>query len=115
MRKVNPSQTSIVAFQKAAYGDGVVPTTDFIDEVREEIVSTAKATTPPPRVLPAAEVAVEGDERTGMPQEERCVGADLVVSDDAGMSVDDSDEDQTSSDGFSSSGDSGSEGESVVS
>jgi len=115
MRKVNPSLTAIAAYQKVAYGDGVVLTTECVNKVREELVSTAKATTPPPRVLPTAEVTAEGDEHTGIPQEGRCVDADLVVSDDGGMSVDDSDEDQTISDGFSKSGDSGSEGESVVS
>jgi len=115
MRKVNTSETSIAAFRKAAYGDEVVQMTEFIDETREEIVSTVKDTTLPPRVLSAAEVAVEGDEHMGKKQEEGCFDADIVASDDAGMSVDDSDEEQTSSDGFSRSGDSGSEGESVVS
>jgi len=83
--------------------------------MREEIVHTTEDTTPSLRVLPAVELAVEEEKRTEKLQEEEFMDAGIVAPDDTGMSIDQSDEEQTGSDGFSGSGNSSSESESVVS
>jgi len=115
LRKANPSETSIAAFRKAAYGDEGVPTTDVSGDMREEIIHTTEDTTPSLRVLPAVELAVEEGGCTEKLQEEEFMDAEIVAPDDTGMSIDESDEEKTISDGFSRSGDSSSESESVVS
>jgi len=61
------------------------------------------------------ELAGEEEKRAEKLQEEESMDAEIVAPDDTGMSIDESDEEQTSSDGFSGSSDCSSESESVVS
>jgi len=95
LRKVNPSETSIAAFRKAAYGDGGVPTTDVSGEMREKIVHTTEDTTSSLRVLPAVKLSLEEGERAEKLQEGEFTDAEIVAPDDTGMSIDESDEEQT--------------------
>jgi len=104
LKKVNPSFSSVTAFRKAAYGDEIMGETEssagpsIIKEVPSEkegsLLSACLKPTEP-------EVRIEEDE-SGF-ETEIVVGDEggLALSDDAAMSIGDSDEDDTGTDGFS--------------
>jgi len=118
LKKVNPSLASVTAFRKAAYGDETMGETEssagrsIIKEVsrekEESLLSACSKPTEP-------KLQIEEDE-SGV-ETEIVVGDDggLALSDDAAMSICDSEEDDTGTDGFSRGDRSRSCGESVVS
>jgi len=130
LQKTRPSLSSIAAFRAAAYGEDKVPELATIENdlatVIETIVLTSVMSLPlaethigetpgsgKPAKVRMVVVEAEGASATGVLIEDE-VATEIVVSDDAAMSVGDSDEEEES-DGFSRSGSGSSREESILS
>jgi len=124
LAKDEPSLFSIAAFRTAAYGgdgsEGKEPVCDIVET--EETLITAKtipiisqpsATTSSTQLIEAQVTGTGGtcgaEAITVVPEE-----AEVVLSDDAALSIDGSDDDEKGSDGFTRSESSSSHGESTV-
>jgi len=124
LKKKRPSLESVAVFRAAAYGDA--STTDLTTG-KDTTVMTDDASTritgsrmdKPQGTLNPATTSTSVVELEKVKSTETTIGnvddSEVILSDDAAMSVGDSDDDEEESDGFSKSGNSSSRGESIPS
>jgi len=96
--------TAVVAFKKAGYGDA------SLDATRSDAGQTIG-----PEETTETEIVMKEDGGKTKTQSIECDGAEIITSDDAEMSVGDSDGKETGSDGTSEGSTSSRDGESVTS
>jgi len=118
LKNTNPSLALIVAIRKAAFGNESLEKTELNAGrmVTQELpIDTGERSISALPIAAESELLIEGDERTLDAQAGGRDESELLLSDDTAMSIWDSDEEDTGSNGFSRGVASSSCGESVVS